>query len=79
MSVVIPELRFGALTIPTHDFFVVLGVVVASVVFVLEARRRGALREESLFAVAGAGRRRDRDACVRMGRTSRSGAQPHAP
>lgn len=54
MSVVIPELRFGALTIPTHDFFVVLGVVVASVVFVLEARRRGALREESLFAVAGA-------------------------
>ncbi|WP_239104167.1 prolipoprotein diacylglyceryl transferase [Microbispora corallina] len=50
----IPELRFGGLAVPTHDFFVGLAVVVAAVVFVLEARRRGAFREESLVAVAGA-------------------------
>ncbi|MGW5262300.1 prolipoprotein diacylglyceryl transferase [Microbispora sp. NPDC004025] len=48
------ELRFGGVTVPTHAFFVGLGVILASVVFVLEARRRGALREESLVAVTGA-------------------------
>jgi phosphatidylglycerol:prolipoprotein diacylglycerol transferase len=51
---VIPELRIGPLAVPTHGFFVGLGVLVAGVVFVLEARRRGALREESLVAVTGA-------------------------
>ncbi|MEW9531891.1 prolipoprotein diacylglyceryl transferase [Microbispora sp. NPDC049125] len=50
----IPEMRFGALVVPTHSLFVGLGVILASVVFVLEARRRGALREESLVAVTGA-------------------------
>ncbi|MEU4313843.1 prolipoprotein diacylglyceryl transferase family protein [Nocardia sp. NPDC024068] len=40
--------------IPTHGFFVALGVAVAAVVFVLECRRRNALREESLVAVTGA-------------------------
>lgn len=40
--------------IPTHGFFVALGVAVAAVVFVAECRRRDALREESLVAVTGA-------------------------
>lgn len=40
--------------IPTHGFFVALGVSVAAVVFVAECRRRAALREESLVAVTGA-------------------------
>lgn len=47
----VPHLWFG---IPTHGFFVALGVAVASVVFLSEARRRGALGEESLVAVTGA-------------------------
>ncbi|WP_194818681.1 prolipoprotein diacylglyceryl transferase [Nocardia sp. XZ_19_385] len=47
----VPHLIFG---IPTHGFFVALGVVAASVVFVLECRRRNALGEESLVAVTGA-------------------------
>lgn len=46
--------RVGWLEIPVHGVFVGLGVLVASVVFVLEARRRGALGEESLVAVTGA-------------------------
>src|SRR4051812_49316643 len=54
VALVIPEMRFGALAVPTHSLFVGLGVILASVVFVLEARRRGALREESLVAVTGA-------------------------
>ncbi|WP_084962791.1 prolipoprotein diacylglyceryl transferase [Thermoactinospora rubra] len=37
-----------------HELFVALGVAVASVVFVREARRRGALNEQSLVTVAGA-------------------------
>lgn len=40
--------------IPTHGFFVALGVAVAAVVFVTGCRRRAALREESLVAVTGA-------------------------
>lgn len=47
----VPQLVFG---LPTHGFFVALGVAVAAVVFVLECRRRGALGEESLVAVTGA-------------------------
>ncbi|BAD57481.1 prolipoprotein diacylglyceryl transferase [Nocardia farcinica] len=47
----VPQLIGG---IPTHGFFVALGVAVAAVVFVLECRRRAALREESLVAVTGA-------------------------
>ncbi|MDA0631868.1 prolipoprotein diacylglyceryl transferase [Nonomuraea sp. MCN248] len=39
---------------PLHEIFVGLGVAVASVVFFLEARRRGALHEQSLIAVTGA-------------------------
>ncbi|WP_410873287.1 prolipoprotein diacylglyceryl transferase [Nocardia sp. A7] len=40
--------------IPTHGFFVALGVAVAAVVFFVECRRQDALREESLVAVTGA-------------------------
>ncbi|MEU6723474.1 prolipoprotein diacylglyceryl transferase family protein [Nonomuraea wenchangensis] len=39
---------------PYHEIFVGLGVLAASVVFVREARRRGALNEHSLIAVTGA-------------------------
>jgi phosphatidylglycerol---prolipoprotein diacylglyceryl transferase len=39
---------------PYHEIFVGLGVCVAAVVFVREARRRGALNEQSLVAVTGA-------------------------
>ncbi|TMR09295.1 prolipoprotein diacylglyceryl transferase [Nonomuraea turkmeniaca] len=39
---------------PYHEIFVGLGVFTASVVFVREARRRGALNEQSLIAVTGA-------------------------
>ncbi|GAA4054731.1 prolipoprotein diacylglyceryl transferase [Nonomuraea soli] len=37
-----------------HELFVALGVVAASIVFVREARRRGALNEQSLATVTGA-------------------------
>ncbi|MFD4458910.1 prolipoprotein diacylglyceryl transferase [Nocardia sp. NPDC058480] len=47
----VAQLMWG---IPTHGFFVALGVAVAAVVFVAECRRRAALREESLVAVTGA-------------------------
>jgi phosphatidylglycerol:prolipoprotein diacylglycerol transferase len=39
---------------PYHEIFVGLGVLVAGIVFVREARSRGALNEQSLVAVAGA-------------------------
>ncbi|MGN9837702.1 prolipoprotein diacylglyceryl transferase [Nonomuraea sp. H19] len=39
---------------PLHEIFVGLGVFVASVVFVREARKREALTEQSLIAVTGA-------------------------
>ncbi|MFF4194094.1 prolipoprotein diacylglyceryl transferase [Nonomuraea sp. NPDC001831] len=39
---------------PYHEIFVGLGVLVAAVVFVREARARGALNEQSLVAVTGA-------------------------
>lgn len=40
--------------IPTHDLFVLLGVLAAAVVFVLEARRRGQTDERLVYVVAGA-------------------------
>lgn len=54
VCLVLPVLRIGGLDIPTHEFFVALGVLVALVVFVREARRRGALHEQSLVAATGA-------------------------
>lgn len=44
----------GPIDVPVHGIFVGLGVLVAAVVFFLEARRRGALDEHALVAVTGA-------------------------
>ncbi|MFB9879452.1 prolipoprotein diacylglyceryl transferase [Planobispora siamensis] len=49
-----PVIGVGGWTVPTHGLFVGLGVLTAAVVFVAEARRRGAPAEQSLVAVAGA-------------------------
>jgi len=46
--------RLGALEVPTHGFFVGLGVAVAALVFLLEARSRGRLDQHTLVAVCGA-------------------------
>lgn len=46
--------HIGTVGVPTHDFFVGLGVAIATIVFVLEARARQQLRAETLIAVAGA-------------------------
>ena len=46
--------RLWGRDVPSHAFFVGLGVAVAAVVFLREARSRGQLREETLVAVAGA-------------------------
>lgn len=40
--------------IPTHEFFVGLGVVVAGVIYLSEARRRGRLSEQTLWIAVGA-------------------------
>jgi phosphatidylglycerol---prolipoprotein diacylglyceryl transferase len=45
---------FGSLTVPVHGLFVALGVLAAIIVFAAEARRRSAVNEQSLVAVAGA-------------------------
>lgn len=50
----VPELNLLVLSVDTHAFFVGLGVLVAGVVFTLEARRRGMVRQENLVAVTGA-------------------------
>ncbi|MET0901017.1 MAG: prolipoprotein diacylglyceryl transferase family protein [Mycobacterium sp.] len=44
----------GSLAVPVHGLFVALGVLAAAVVFTYEARRRGAVDEQSVVAVAGA-------------------------
>lgn len=46
--------QLGVLEIPTHDFFVALGVLIAALVFLREARDRGQLHWETLVAVSGA-------------------------
>lgn len=46
--------HFGVVTVPVHGFFIALGVLAATIVFTYEARRRGAVNEQSLVAVAGA-------------------------
>ena len=50
----IPEWHVGPVAVPVHGLFVGLGVLTAMVVFVVEARRRGAVNDQSLVAVAGA-------------------------
>ncbi|MDY6995359.1 MAG: prolipoprotein diacylglyceryl transferase [Actinomycetota bacterium] len=49
-----PAWHVGPLAVPVHGLFVALGVAAASIVFAAEARRRGAVNEQSLVAVAGA-------------------------
>jgi phosphatidylglycerol:prolipoprotein diacylglycerol transferase len=46
--------HIGWLDLPVHGVFVGLGVIAASMVFLHEARRRGAMHEQSLVAVTGA-------------------------
>ena len=50
----VPEWQVGAVAVPVHGLFVALGVLAATVVFTYEARRRGAVNEQSVVAVAGA-------------------------
>lgn len=50
----IPHWRIGAISLPIHGVFVGLGVLGALAVFLVEARRRGAMSEQSLVAVTGA-------------------------
>ncbi len=55
LSAMYPTLApFLGVPVPTHGFFVALGVLVASGVFVLEARRRGQTDERVLYVVLGA-------------------------
>lgn len=49
-----PEWRLGPVAVPVHGVFVGLGVLAALVVFVAEARRRGAVNEQSVVAACGA-------------------------
>jgi phosphatidylglycerol---prolipoprotein diacylglyceryl transferase len=51
---VVPQWRIGPLVLPVHGVFVGLGVLAAAVVFFAEARRRGAVNDQSLVAVTGA-------------------------
>jgi phosphatidylglycerol---prolipoprotein diacylglyceryl transferase len=51
---VVLEWQVGAVAVPVHGLFVALGVLAATVVFTYEARRRGAVNEQSVVAVAGA-------------------------
>jgi len=44
----------GPVAIPVHGLFVALGVLVALVVFATEARRRGAMNDQTVVAAAGA-------------------------
>jgi phosphatidylglycerol:prolipoprotein diacylglycerol transferase len=50
----VPQWRVGPLVLPVHGLFVTLGVMAATVVFIAEARRRGAVNEQSLVAATGA-------------------------
>ena len=50
----VPQWRVGPLVLPVHSVFVALGVLAATVVFIVEARRRGAVNDQSLVAATGA-------------------------
>lgn len=50
----VPQWRVGPLNLPVHGVFVGLGVLAAAGVFLVEARRRDAMNEQSLVAVTGA-------------------------
>ncbi len=46
--------RIGPVALPTHEFFIAVGVAVAALVFVLEARRRGELDDRMVWILIGA-------------------------
>jgi phosphatidylglycerol:prolipoprotein diacylglycerol transferase len=46
--------QVAGIEVPTHEFFIALGVLTATSVFVLQARRRRMLSEQTLWIVAGA-------------------------
>lgn len=46
--------QLGGVSMPTHDFFVAIGVVAATAIFVLEARGRSRLDEKLVWVVLGA-------------------------
>jgi phosphatidylglycerol:prolipoprotein diacylglycerol transferase len=50
----VPQWHVGPVTVAVHGLFIALGVLAAAIVFTVEARRRGAMNEQSLVAVAGA-------------------------
>lgn len=50
----VPQWHLGSVAVPVHGLFIALGVLAATLVFAYEARRRGAVNEQSLVAVAGA-------------------------
>ena len=47
MIAMIPQWQIGPVQVPEHGLFVGLGVLAAVIVFVHEARRRGAVRDGS--------------------------------
>lgn len=49
-----PEWHLGPVAVPVHGVFIGLGVLAALAVFVAEARRRGAVNEQSVVAASGA-------------------------
>ncbi len=49
-----PSWYVGPVALPIHGLFMASGVLAAMVVFVAEARRRGAVNEQSVVAVTGA-------------------------
>jgi phosphatidylglycerol:prolipoprotein diacylglycerol transferase len=52
---VLPTLvHIGSVAVPSHAFFIALGLCAALAVFVYEARRRGMLSEDTMWIVAGA-------------------------
>jgi len=51
---VLPTLfQLGPYAVGTHDFFVMLGVVAATIVFCYEAQRRAMLSEQLIWIVVG--------------------------
>src|SRR3712207_847255 len=44
----------GGVSVPTHDAFVLLGVLVATIVYAVEARRRGLTDERFVWIAVGA-------------------------
>lgn len=47
-------LRLGPVAVPTHEFFIGVGVAAAAAVFVFEARRRGELDDRIVWILIGA-------------------------